>query len=152
MNRTRFKFKLVFLFLALFMSFSFLYVNTCLNEEPKLSKFDGQFAHPTNSHHILSKNYTLKDLRRFIIESNSSPQIRNNHFLSNVFHDNTLNKTNGILVILVQVHSRTNYLKELIGSLRNTTHIEKALVIFSHDLFQSEINNLIETIDFCAVN
>lgn len=150
-NRTRSKFKLVFLSLAVFISISFFYLNMCLNEEPDLSTFVDLFAHRTNFPRALPINYTLNDLKRFIIESNSSPEIRNKHFLSEGFYDSNMNSTNGTLVILVQVHSRINYLKELIGSLRNTKHIERALVIFSHDLFKSEINELIQTIDFCAV-
>lgn len=56
------------------------------------------------------------------------------------------------LVILIQVHSRLNYLKELIESLRLTEHIKDTLVVFSHDLFDPKMNELIETIDFCAVS
>lgn len=151
-KRTRSKLKLIFLCLALFISFSFVYVNTCLNEESDLSTFVELIAHRTSSPRVLPINHTLNDLKGFINESNSRPEIRNKHLLNDNFYDNGLSSTNGTLVILIQVHSRINYLKELIGSLRNTKHIEQALVIFSHDLFQSEINELIETIDFCAVN
>ncbi|RMZ97687.1 alpha-1-6-mannosyl-glyco 2-beta-N-acetylglucosaminyltransferase isoform X3 [Brachionus plicatilis] len=55
------------------------------------------------------------------------------------------------MVILIQVHSRLNYLKELINSLRETRNINETLVIFSHDIFDQDINKLIESIDFCAV-
>jgi hypothetical protein len=56
------------------------------------------------------------------------------------------------LVILVQVHSRFNYLKELIESLKRTKYIEQTLVIFSHDVYDPEMNGLIENITFCAVS
>ena len=56
------------------------------------------------------------------------------------------------LVLLVQVHSRVNYLKELINSLRETKFINETLVIFSHDLQLKEMDDLIESIDFCAVS
>ena len=54
------------------------------------------------------------------------------------------------LVILIQIHSRLNYLKELINSLKDTKHIEQTLVVFSHDVYDPEMNKLIESIDFCA--
>ena len=56
-----------------------------------------------------------------------------------------------LLVILIQVHSRLNYLKELVSSLNETKHINETLVIFSHDLIDEKINDFIKTIDFCAV-
>lgn len=55
------------------------------------------------------------------------------------------------LVILVQVHSRIDNLRELIRSFAQTKDIEKTLIIFSHDVYDAELNKLIESIDFCAV-
>lgn len=55
------------------------------------------------------------------------------------------------LVILIQVHSRLNYLKELINSLRDTKYIDQTLVIFSHDIYDEEMNTLVKSINFCAV-
>ncbi len=56
------------------------------------------------------------------------------------------------LVLLVQVHSRVKYLKELINSLRETKFINESLVVFSHDLKTNEMDDLIRSIDFCAVS
>lgn len=53
------------------------------------------------------------------------------------------------VVIVVQVHSRIFYLKLLIESLSNVKGIENVLLIFSHDLFDVNINRLIEEIKFC---
>ncbi|XP_076308155.1 alpha-1,6-mannosyl-glycoprotein 2-beta-N-acetylglucosaminyltransferase isoform X1 [Tachypleus tridentatus] len=59
--------------------------------------------------------------------------------------------SSGNPVIVIQVHNRYQYLSALIRSLQQTKGIEKVLVIFSHDLFDREINQLIQKISFCKV-
>ena len=110
-------------------------------------------------HHYANSTY-LEDLRKIINEKNENPSILNKHSLDGLLETNADKfKSNAtkfnyklptFLVILVQVHSRLNYLKELIESLRTTKFIEETLVIFSHDLFDLRMNKLIEEIDFCA--
>jgi alpha-1,6-mannosyl-glycoprotein beta-1,2-N-acetylglucosaminyltransferase len=56
---------------------------------------------------------------------------------------------NSTIVVVVQVHSRAEYLKHLIVSFAASRDIKDALVIFSHDLYDAEINELISRIDFC---
>ena len=60
-------------------------------------------------------------------------------------HVNNLN-TSAILVI--QVHNRSHYLKHLIHSLSTAEGINKTLLIFSHDLWDDELNRLVNEIDF----
>lgn len=55
-------------------------------------------------------------------------------------------------VLVVQVHNRGQYLAALIESLRKVDGIERALVIFSHDLFDVKINAIISKISFCKVS
>ena len=55
------------------------------------------------------------------------------------------------LVLVVQVHNRIQYLSSLIRSLERTKDISRALVVFSHDVFDPQINSLIESIKFCKV-
>ncbi|XP_051833861.1 alpha-1,6-mannosyl-glycoprotein 2-beta-N-acetylglucosaminyltransferase [Antechinus flavipes] len=55
------------------------------------------------------------------------------------------------LVLVVQVHNRPDYLKLLLDSLRRVQGIGNLLVIFSHDFWSAEINQLIAGIDFCPV-
>ncbi|KAE9554601.1 hypothetical protein FO519_002161 [Halicephalobus sp. NKZ332] len=55
------------------------------------------------------------------------------------------------LVIVVQVHSRLEYLKYLISTLRQSAGIEHAVIIFSHDMYHSGIDDEIRQIDFCRV-
>lgn len=58
---------------------------------------------------------------------------------------------NDSIVIVVQVHKRITYLRHLIQSLSQAKDISKTLIIFSHDFYDGEINNLIQNIDFCKV-
>lgn len=51
-------------------------------------------------------------------------------------------------VIAVQVHERIHYLRLLIESLSKVKGIENCLLVFSHDLFDLEINKLVEEIRY----
>ncbi|XP_071827571.1 alpha-1,6-mannosyl-glycoprotein 2-beta-N-acetylglucosaminyltransferase-like [Apostichopus japonicus] len=53
------------------------------------------------------------------------------------------------IVILVMVHKRLEYLQYLIQSLSRATDIGDALLVFSHDYYSEEINDVIRAIDFC---
>ncbi|KRT84641.1 hypothetical protein AMK59_1483, partial [Oryctes borbonicus] len=50
-----------------------------------------------------------------------------------------------------QVHDRIKYLRHLIVSLAQAQDISQALLVFSHDIYDEEINNLVQSIDFCKV-
>ncbi|KAH7732322.1 UDP-GlcNAc:a-6-D-mannoside b1,2-N-acetylglucosaminyltransferase II [Aphelenchoides avenae] len=62
-----------------------------------------------------------------------------------------VNNASVSVVIVVQVHDRIEYLRYLISTLRNSTGIESALLVFSHDLRSEPINALIRSITFCRV-
>lgn len=55
------------------------------------------------------------------------------------------------IILAVQVHSRTDYFKYFISSLRSVRNIERALVIISHDFYSKEMEQLVASIDFCRV-
>ncbi|XP_028677354.1 alpha-1,6-mannosyl-glycoprotein 2-beta-N-acetylglucosaminyltransferase [Erpetoichthys calabaricus] len=55
------------------------------------------------------------------------------------------------LVVVVQVHNRPDYLRLLVDSLRKAKGIENILLIFSHDFWSPEINQVVATVDFCQV-
>jgi len=57
--------------------------------------------------------------------------------------------TNNTIVIVIQVHDRLEYLRQLIKSFSVAAGIDQALLIFSHDVWDSKLNNLIRSIDFC---
>ena len=47
-----------------------------------------------------------------------------------------------------QVHNRIQYLRQLIVSLSQARGIESALLVFSHDFWDPEINRLVASVDF----
>jgi len=56
---------------------------------------------------------------------------------------------NDSIIIVVQVHKRITYLKHLIDSLAIAKDISKTLLVFSHDVYDEEINELVQSIEFC---
>lgn len=70
-------------------------------------------------------------------------------------HHEILNSEIGLdkvsIVLVVQVHNRAEYLKLLIDSLQKVKGIEKALIVFSHDIYHPPVNELIVNIKFCQV-
>ncbi|KAJ8009164.1 hypothetical protein DPEC_G00086060 [Dallia pectoralis] len=55
------------------------------------------------------------------------------------------------LVLVIQVHNRPDFLKILIKSLENAAQVQNLLLIFSHDYFSEEINDIVQGITFCRV-
>lgn len=56
------------------------------------------------------------------------------------------------VIVIIQVHRRTEYLSQLILSLSKAKDIENTLLIFSHDFVSDDINLLISGIKFCKVS
>ena len=54
-------------------------------------------------------------------------------------------------LLYTQVHNRISYLRQLIISLAEVRYIDRALLVFSHDYYDQEINKLVKTIDFCKL-
>lgn len=54
-------------------------------------------------------------------------------------------------VVVVQVHTRLIYLRHLIVSLAQAKDIDQVLLVFSHDFFDPEVNELVQAVDFCKV-
>lgn len=77
-----------------------------------------------------------------MIELVNAEQIVNNERLYGALSNNSI-------VIVVQVHKRITYLRHLVLSLSKAKDISKTLLIFSHDFYDEEINDLVQSIDFC---
>ena len=56
----------------------------------------------------------------------------------------------GSIVIVVQVHNRPANLKKLIESLSRAKWIDRALLVFSHDVYSHELNQIVRSITFAA--
>ena len=55
------------------------------------------------------------------------------------------------LVMIVQVHKRTEYLKMLVESLSKVRGIENVLLVFSFDYYDKQLLAVVEKITFCKV-
>lgn len=58
---------------------------------------------------------------------------------------------NNSVIIVIQVHTRITYLRHLIVSLAQAKDISNSLLIFSHDVYDEDINDLVQSVDFCKV-
>jgi hypothetical protein len=86
----------------------------------------------------------LKNLRSLYLQKNLKFELKNSKLFNFTSNDE-------VLVILIQVHNRSENLKILIESLRLTQSISSSIVIFSHDIIDPSIEKSLETIDFVAV-
>lgn len=89
-------------------------------------------------------------LKKIVHDANKFPKINNEHFISDLLKNVQKTEKSKFLVMLIQIHSRLNYLQSLIDSLKSVKGIENVLVIFSHDIYDQKMNNLINSIKFCA--
>jgi hypothetical protein len=76
------------------------------------------------------------ELKIKVKQLNKQQTIHNANYLDS-------NKATSLLVILIQVHNRSDYLMHLIDSLKNVQHINKSLIVFSHDYYDDKINSMI---------
>uniref|UniRef100_A0A2A4JH78 Alpha-1,6-mannosyl-glycoprotein 2-beta-N-acetylglucosaminyltransferase n=1 Tax=Heliothis virescens TaxID=7102 RepID=A0A2A4JH78_HELVI len=111
---------------------------------PELHKY--LTVHPRNStvnstERIATKNIT--EIRRAIQRNNDAQIIYNEDIFGPVQNDT--------VIIAIQVHTRLTYLRHLIVSLAQAKEIDRTLLIFSHDYYDEEINNLVRSIDFTKV-
>lgn len=94
----------------------------------------------------LQKKYTdrrqnarkIMKMKAIIKQVNMKQKIYNLHLSSNLFH-----------IILIQVHSNGLLLRQLLTSLKAARSIEETLLIFSHDVFDNQINKVVHSVDFC---
>ncbi|XP_023233550.1 alpha-1,6-mannosyl-glycoprotein 2-beta-N-acetylglucosaminyltransferase-like [Centruroides sculpturatus] len=119
----------------------FLYRNAKYGELD--SAFFANFSAIINSvNHTMPSS--LYELKKIIQEINKEQKVLNIQKFGPLLYKD--------VVIVVQVHNRGQYLYALIESLRQAEGIGQTLLIFSHDLFDPEINALIQQIDFCKVS
>ena len=115
-----------------------------------------QIPNNTNKNAVIPKNNSIQAPKHLphsqfnisivldnIKRINAEQVIRNEQIFGPV--DNTT------VVIVVQVHNRLHYLKQLIVSLSTSRDIDKTLLIFSHDFWDPQINELVNSIDFAKV-
>ena len=92
----------------------------------------------------LSGPSSLELLQKVLMKANKAQIIYNQNKFPPLAEDG--------LVLIVQVHKREGYLKQLLESLKVAKGIEKVLLVISHDYFYDDMNALIRSIDFCPVS
>lgn len=87
--------------------------------------------------------YKPEDLRDVVHKLNTEQIIYNLEKIDKLPKD--------FVVVVVQVHKRVEYFKELLDSLQRSKGIEGVLLVVSHDYYTDEMNALIRMIKFCPV-
>lgn len=100
---------------------------------------------------------SLDDIRKSIEFNNEHADIRNIDKYGPITNDTILIIVQVVVCGVccnqcVQVHDRTKYLEMLVQSLAVTRHIDRTLLIFSHDYFSPDINAVIRNINFARVS
>ena len=87
---------------------------------------------------------SLQLLQQLILKQNQDQKVLNADKFSPLSEDG--------LVLVVQVHRREGYLKQLLESLRAAREIESVLLVISHDYYYDEMNSIVQSVDFCRVS
>ncbi|XP_017848210.1 alpha-1,6-mannosyl-glycoprotein 2-beta-N-acetylglucosaminyltransferase isoform X3 [Drosophila busckii] len=85
----------------------------------------------------------ITEIRRQIVKYNEMQMVLNEDTFGPLQNDS--------VIIVIQVHTRISYLRHLIVSLAQARDISKSLLVFSHDYYDDDINDLVQQIDFCKV-
>lgn len=90
----------------------------------------------------INDGLSLDEIRDRIWQANMGEKVHNT---------GSFNSSLVTAVIAIQVHDRVNYLRGLIQSLSSVKGINSTILIFSHDVYDQEINHLIAGIKFAPV-
>lgn len=85
----------------------------------------------------------LSEVKMHMAEVNSAQRVVNEDRFGPV--------KGGTVVFVVQVHERVQYLQSLVESLSRVRGIEQAMIIFSHDVYDVKIEEIVHGITFCKV-
>ncbi|CAH8573768.1 unnamed protein product [Heterobilharzia americana] len=106
-----------------------------------------EVSHPLSHLEPIS---AISNLRQYVSLLNSIQYVRNADIYGQLPTRDNFNVVTSAPehVIVIQIHNRSLELTLLIESLRRVKGIEKSLIIFSHDIYSDELNNLIASIRF----
>lgn len=86
---------------------------------------------------------SLQLLKDYMFKLNKEQRIRNVDKYPPMAEDG--------IVLIVQVHRRDGYLRQLFNSMRKVRGIEEVLLVISHDYYYDDIMKLVQSVDFCRV-
>ncbi|EDW63775.2 alpha-1,6-mannosyl-glycoprotein 2-beta-N-acetylglucosaminyltransferase [Drosophila virilis] len=89
------------------------------------------------------QNDTISRIKRKIYEINEQQVILNENKFGPL--------DNNSVVIVIQVHKQFSYLRYSVNSLSHARDISKALLVFSHEFYDDNINDFVQAIEFCKV-
>lgn len=110
-------------------------------EPPRVTKLTTHIDEKCNSIKLTPSPGKTASIQQLITLHNHAQTIRNAEKFGPV--------TNETILITIQVHNRISYLTHLIESLKDANDIQKVLLIFSHDVYDDRINDMVVNIDFC---
>nr|CAG4636855.1 EOG090X0302 [Ceriodaphnia reticulata] len=116
--------------------------SSVLLNHPNFNQSNIELAKPTN--------LSVLDLKEKIINENNEQKIWNSKQISWPPVNETEFWPKGI-VITIQVHNRISYMRKLLQSLSQAALIDRALLVFSHNIYSEELNEIIQSIPFAAV-
>ncbi|XP_014248655.1 alpha-1,6-mannosyl-glycoprotein 2-beta-N-acetylglucosaminyltransferase isoform X2 [Cimex lectularius] len=111
-----------------------------LNAKPRnISNLaNGTFGNQTDY-----KNIPIPEILRNIYKYNNAQTVHNEDIFGPIQNDT--------LIIVIQIHTRIVYLRHLIVSLAQARDIDTTLIVFSHDYYDPEANELVQSVDFARV-
>lgn len=153
-------FVITFVWIQIVFGNSFWIKNADIKEQPNNSNIDINFVRNFPQHRTLAgKLISIKNDGQYkeqLKNENDAGEIRDNIKQYNE-EQNVINGeiygslSNDSVVVVIQVHNRIHYLKYLIESLSKAQDINQVLLIFSHDIYENDMNQLIQNITFCKV-
>ncbi len=118
---------------------------TNLNKTNLNSTKRSEMVHTARIDSIPSMNGpdSLEMLRNELVTLNKEERIHNAEKFAPLGSDD--------IILIVQVHKRVGYLRQLLNSLRAVRGIDEVLLVVSSDYFFEELNQVVQSVDFCKV-
>ncbi|XP_056645319.1 alpha-1,6-mannosyl-glycoprotein 2-beta-N-acetylglucosaminyltransferase [Diorhabda sublineata] len=110
---------------------------------PRPKNFTITFSNGSYTNIFYTNAPNISEMKRNIAQYNRQQIVHNENIFEPLQNDS--------IVIVVQIHDRITYLRHLIVSLAQAPGISQALLVFSHDYYDEEMNSLVQSIDFCKV-
>ena len=141
------RFKLLFIAILVVCGTVFVWLNTVNNSTTN----NHQQQHQSMDMKQTSHGEDLQDVNRLVVLINR--QLNQEQFIwnsANKGQDWQSTGQVGSIVIVVQVHNRPALFQKLIESLSRAKWIDRALLVFSHDIYSDELNHIVRSISFAA--
>jgi len=120
------------------------------NDSLKVKNKDDPFLKDT-SNYVDFENFKIDFKDTHYKAEDLRPIVGNLNERQITYNSDKFTVTGEHAVIVIQVHKRVEYFKELLDSLQHAKGIENTILVISHDYYSDKMNDLIRKIDFCQV-